>query len=209
MNKFKIKIAMVLALMICLISPAFSKGKAKIKYALLGPTGILGTIEKRTVRVHGTEPGSPADGKLKEGDVIKDFVDTLTQAVLAAEAADGKLTLNLASGKQVVLELAALGRFSPTAFSELKVRGRFFQQANVVIYLNGKLVAKIDNLERGGGMTDSRLTGYALKQLVVDKNTIAISTRHKRRWGPWMGKYKTAIPVDFSILAREELSVTK
>lgn len=89
------------------------------------------------------------------------------------------------------------------AYDALRVQGEFFQQANVVIYLNGKLVAKVDNLDRGTGMTDARLTDYAMTLLKNGENTIAISSRHKRRWGPFRGTYKTAATVGFAFQARK------
>ncbi len=89
-------------------------------------------------------------------------------------------------------------------FDALRVQGKFFQQDNVVIYLNGEIVAKIDNLGRGLGETDAQLTDYALSLLRDGKNTIAISSRHKRRWGAFRGTYKTAEPVDFEVQARKK-----
>jgi len=89
------------------------------------------------------------------------------------------------------------------AIDGLRVQGNFFQQANVVVYLNGELVAKVDNLERGGGTADVRLTDYAMKLLRNGENTVAISSRHKRRWGPYRGTYKTAATVGFWVEARK------
>ena len=89
------------------------------------------------------------------------------------------------------------------AIDGLRVQGNFFQQQNVVIYLNGKVVAKIDDLDRGTGTTDARLTDYAMKLLKEGENTIAIPSRHKRRWGPYRGTYKTAATVGFWVEARK------
>ena len=86
----------------------------------------------------------------------------------------------------------------------LRVRGNFFQQANVVVYLNGELVAKIDNIGRGGGNTIAELTDYALGLLKEGENTVAISSRHLRRWGSYRGTYKTAATVSFAIEARDQ-----
>ncbi len=90
------------------------------------------------------------------------------------------------------------------AFDALRIQGNFFQQGNVVIYLNGELVAKIDNLDRGGGTTDARLTDYAMKLLRNGENTLAIASRHKRRWGPYRGTYKTAATMGFWAEALEK-----
>lgn len=88
------------------------------------------------------------------------------------------------------------------AFDGLRVQGGFFQQANVVIYLNGKIVAKVDDLDRGGGTTDARFTDSAMKLLKNGENTIAVSSRHKRRWGPFRGTYKSAATVSFWVEAK-------
>jgi len=79
----------------------------------------------------------------------------------------------------------------------VRVQGNFFQQANVVVYLNGTIVAKVDNLGRGGGIADVRFTDYAMKLLKKGENTVAVSTRHMRRWGPYRGTYKAAVPMSF------------
>ncbi|MBT3296298.1 MAG: hypothetical protein HN383_13600 [Verrucomicrobia bacterium] len=89
------------------------------------------------------------------------------------------------------------------AIDAIRVQGDFFQQANVVVHLNGKLVAKVDNLGRGGGTTDIRLTDYAMTLLKKGPNTVAISSRHKRRWGSFRGTYKTAVTVTFGVEARK------
>lgn len=90
------------------------------------------------------------------------------------------------------------------AIDGLRMEGRFFQQANVVIYLNGEVVAKVDNLGRGTGDTDVRFTDYAMTLLKEGENTMAVSSRHKRRWGPFRGTYKTAATVGFEIQARKK-----
>jgi len=120
--------ALLATLVIGFTTPAFSK--KKVEYDFMGPTGILATREiKGGITVHGVEPGSPADGVLKEGDVIlkirgewasrstKDFHAQLTAAVLLAESEDGggKLPLTLNGDREVALSLKVLGAFSPTA----------------------------------------------------------------------------------------------
>jgi hypothetical protein len=97
------------------------------------------------------------------------------------------------------------GKFSledKNAIDALRLQGRFFQQANALIYLNGEIVAKLDLL--GNATHDIRLTDYALRLLRNGENTIAVSTRHKRRWGPYRGKYVTAATVDFWVDARKK-----
>jgi len=97
------------------------------------------------------------------------------------------------------------GQFKITDLSKfdgLRIRGQFFQQANVVVHLNGELVAKIDDIGRGGGYTIAQLTDAAMKLLKEGDNTIAISSRHKRRWGSYRGTYVSAATVSFSAEAR-------
>jgi len=91
-----------------------------------------------------------------------------------------------------------------TQVDALRVCGKFFQQANVVIHLNGKLVAKVDNLGRGIGNTIAPLTGYAVKLLKDGENTMAISSRHQRRWGSYRGTYKSAATVSFAPEAKKK-----
>ena len=88
---------------------------------------------------------------------------------------------------------------SKDAIEEFRVRGQFFQQQNVVIHVNGVLVAKIDEIGRGMGDTIAPLNSFGLNQLRDGENVISISSRHKRRWGSYRGTYKTASPVSFGV----------
>ena len=67
------------------------------------------------------------------------------------------------------------------------------------IYMNGKLVAKIDEIDKGGGTVTGELNAFGMKQLKNGENTICIATRHKRRWGSYRGTYVTSESVGFSI----------
>ncbi len=103
----------------------------------LGPTGARAVLTERTFVVHYVFPGSPAFGKLKDGDVIggvfgKPFskhtfggephgyegpIMNMGSAIEQAESKDGKLVLNVSrDGKtiQVEIPLEAIGAFSPT-----------------------------------------------------------------------------------------------
>jgi len=92
----------------------------------LGPTGLLGTISKKTIKVTKVAKGSPADGKIKVGDQIigvgaakfaKDVRRELAEAIDVAETrkAAGKLTLILKGNRKVDLQLTVLGSYSRTA----------------------------------------------------------------------------------------------
>ena len=94
----------------------------------VGASGILATIEPGLlVTVTGTEPGTPAVGKVVKGDVIvaangqptavADPRVPLGEALGDAEGKDGKFTLTVKRGsetKQVVIEIPVLGPYSPT-----------------------------------------------------------------------------------------------
>ncbi|MHC4503742.1 MAG: DUF6288 domain-containing protein [Planctomycetota bacterium] len=92
----------------------------------LGPTGLIGTISKTTIKVTKVAKGSPASGKLKPGDQIvgagdssfkKDVRREVADAIDEAETekAAGRLTLTLEGGKKVELKLKVLGSYSDTA----------------------------------------------------------------------------------------------
>ena len=92
----------------------------------LGPTGLFGVTSPTDIKITKVEPGSPADGKLKEGDLIvavggARFKDN-TRPLLAAaidqaetEQARGILTVTLQDGSIVDLQLKVLGTYSSTA----------------------------------------------------------------------------------------------
>jgi len=91
-----------------------------------GPTGLIGTLSKQTIKVAQVAEGSPAAGVIKVGDEIvgagaarfeKDARRELAVAIDEAETkeAGGKLTLILKADRKVELKLAVLGRYSDTA----------------------------------------------------------------------------------------------
>jgi hypothetical protein len=92
----------------------------------LGPTGLFGVTSPTDIKITKVEQGSPADGKLKVGDVIvaaggAPFKDNTRPQLAAAidqaetEKAKGILTLTLESGSKVDLKLKVLGSYSDTA----------------------------------------------------------------------------------------------
>jgi len=110
---------LVMAFVVSASVPAFGGNKYP-----LGPTGLTGDITKGKIKVTKVEKGSPADSKIQAGVVIigvgktkfkKNPLRTWALAIDEAEAAGGKLTLMLDSNKQVVIQLQALGAYSPTA----------------------------------------------------------------------------------------------
>jgi sialate O-acetylesterase len=90
------------------------------------------------------------------------------------------------------------------AIGGLRIAGKFFQQQNVLVYLNGELVAKVDEIDRGLGTVRGEFNEFALKQLRNGENTVSLVTRHKRRWGSYRGTYKTAERVEFTLEGLEK-----
>lgn len=84
-------------------------------------------------------------------------------------------------------------------FDDVRIRGSFFQQGNVMVYINGELVAKIDNIGRGAGESEMPLTPYAMEMLRNGENTIAVTTKHNRRWGPLRGEFTSVSNDGFGI----------
>lgn len=111
---------LILSCLFLLSLPAFGKSTAH----LLGPTGMMGNFGGKDIKVSKVDKESPADGKVKPGDVIigcfeKKFQNhprqDLTLAINRAEAADGKLPLMLKGNRTAELQLKPLGAFSDTA----------------------------------------------------------------------------------------------
>ncbi len=138
-------------------APDFTRGdripeKAKHDWNL-GPTGARGwiysnqmeTSEARQIYVTQVEKGSPAEGVLAPGDVILgvaghafsfDPRTELGQAIRAAEAADGALTLmRWRAGKTETntVKLAVLGSYSATAPFDCPKSQRLLEQACEVL----------------------------------------------------------------------------
>ncbi len=93
----------------------------------IGPTGILAFVEVGVkVTIEGAREGSPAEGKVKKGEVIvgvnglalkglNPYV-ALGKAITQAEATDGKLEFDLeseAGNRQTTIEIPVLGSYGP------------------------------------------------------------------------------------------------
>ncbi|MFK7852361.1 MAG: DUF6288 domain-containing protein [Akkermansiaceae bacterium] len=97
---------------------------AKTSEHLIGPTGLMAQVSKNDIKVNSVGAGSPAEGKLKKGDVIVgvggnkfsgDARQQMAAAIDKAEASSGDLSLTLKGNKQVTLKLQSLGSYSNTA----------------------------------------------------------------------------------------------
>lgn len=78
-----------------------------------------------------------------------------------------------------------------TAIRALRIRKYTFRQQNMMIYLNGSLVAKINNAN-AESILDIPLTESALRSLKNGTNVIAATFRNNWRWG----RYTRNIEVD-------------
>ena len=91
-----------------------------------GPTGLLGQPGKNGITITKVDKGSPADGRIRAGDIIigvgkdkfkKDARLRFADAIDEAETgeAGGKLTLILQGDRKVDLQLKVMGHYSDTA----------------------------------------------------------------------------------------------
>lgn len=89
----------------------------------LGPTGMFGVTTPKNITIVKVEPGSPADGIVKPGDIITaaggiPFNDKTRQQLAAAidlAESTGKLTLTRKDGTTVDIPLPVLGTYAETA----------------------------------------------------------------------------------------------
>ena len=142
-----------------LITSGWSKRKATVYH--LGPTGLFGTVAKKSIKVTKVDKDSPADGKIKKGDEIigagtanfqKDVRKELAKAINEAETekAGGKLKLILKGNKSVVLQLQVLGSYSDTAPYDCPKSEKIIRQAAENL---------ITSKEAGNGKMHSGLLG--------------------------------------------------
>lgn len=69
------------------------------------------------------------------------------------------------------------------AFDLLRFRAWLFRQQGIEIYLNGKIIGKVNNLKKKTGNVDAEFNKSALRHLKNGENTLAVTTRHNWRWG--------------------------
>jgi len=67
-----------------------------------------------------------------------------------------------------------------SAFESLQVRAVLYKLHNMRVYLNGHLVAKVNNIPKFP--ISFPLTPYAMEILKNGSNTLAVSTEHGKRW---------------------------
>jgi len=140
-------------------NPDFTQGEPLPEVAqkdwTLGATGARGwmhtererTETARQIYITEVAKGSPADDILREGDALLGVAGQpfsydprvdMGQALTAAEAMDGKLSLlRWRQGKgieQVVVELPVLGAYSPTAPYNCPKSAKILEQASAALY---------------------------------------------------------------------------
>lgn len=139
--------------------PDFTKGGQRdaMHDWTLGPTGLRGwvwswkgqTTDARQILITEEAPGSPADGRVKAGDVIlgihgKPFADdarrVLAESITEAEARDGRLDLLCWSdgvSREVAVRLPVLGKYSGTAPYDCPKSKRILEQGCAAIVRSG------------------------------------------------------------------------
>jgi hypothetical protein len=66
----------------------------------------------------------------------------------------------------------------PQAYNGLQVHAKTYKQRNMLVYLNGQLVAKVNNM---GAQASFKLTPSALEVLKRGENSLAVITQHTKR----------------------------
>ncbi|MDP6544336.1 MAG: DUF6288 domain-containing protein [Phycisphaerae bacterium] len=149
----------------------------------LGPTGLFGVTSPTNIVITKVQKGSPADGKIKVGDVIvgaggvafkdstrRQLADAIDQA--ETKKAKGVLTLRLKGGKKVDLQLKVLGSYSDTA-------PRDCLKTDAIITQTGDYLVKSKKFGRGNmniGLLGLLATGEQ-KYIDVVKDAI-----HNAKW---------------------------
>jgi hypothetical protein len=73
-----------------------------------------------------------------------------------------------------------------SAIKSLRIKAFTFRQQDIEVYLNGKLVAKINNCGASGDL-DAELTPAAVDALRNGHNILAVTSRNDWRWGVYDG----------------------
>ena len=68
-------------------------------------------------------------------------------------------------------------------YDALRLRGWFFRQQGMEIYLNGELIGKVNNLEKKTGNVEADFNESVMKKLKNGENTLTVTSRHNWRWG--------------------------
>ncbi len=76
------------------------------------------------------------------------------------------------------------------ALEALRLRMWVFRQQDIAIYLNGTLIAKVNQASNNQWL-EHPLTDGALAALRNGKNTVAVTTRNNWRWGTYFRHYET------------------
>jgi hypothetical protein len=114
------KARLLLAAFLCTTSAqAFVEHKER----MLGPTGLFGVTSPKDITIVKVDPGSPAEGLMKPGEVItaaggipfKDQTRKQLAAAIDLAEATGKLALTRKDGTIVEIPLSVLGTYADTA----------------------------------------------------------------------------------------------
>ncbi|MDG1454672.1 MAG: DUF6288 domain-containing protein, partial [Planctomycetota bacterium] len=189
----------------------------------LGPTGARGwiycdkhvTTDARQILVTEVAAGSPADGKLKVGDVITgvagkpiddDARILFGKAITAAESEEklGRLPLTIwREGKtfETIIELPVLGNYSDTAPYDCKKSQRIFEQGCE------RLAEKMRANPRAGNEITRALNALALlasgeeKYLPVIKEQVGLLSEYNRSSGvrTWQYAYVNILLAEYVI----------
>jgi hypothetical protein len=185
----------------------------------LGPTGAFGVVSPTEIRIEKVTPGSPAEGKLKPGDVIvaaagasfdqntrRAFADAIDLA--ETQKARGLLSLTLKDGRKVDLQLKVLGSYRPTAPFECG-------KTDAIITQTAEAIIKSGNYGRGDmniGLLGLLATGEPKYVDVVRKHirsaawatpdiSLKLDTYQRTAWG-W--GYTNLLLCEYYLLTKDE-----
>lgn len=139
----------LIAALLCVLTAPAQARFIEYKERHLGPTGLYGVTSPKDIKITKVVEGSPADGKIKVGDVIlavggtkidKHVRQQFAAAIDMAQSTKGKgkLTLTLKSGKAVDLKLKVLGDTAASAPFNCKKTDAVITDAADAIIASGK-----------------------------------------------------------------------
>ena len=130
-----------------------------------GEAATLAELLNKLVGGTADSVGQPPSARLAPGERAGDRNVTVEQLIAKAQRVFRPYTFEV---KDV------------NAYKSLQVRANVYKQRSLNFYLIGELVAKVNNVPRGGGI-DFQLPPYALKILKNGRNTLAVSAEHGKR----------------------------
>jgi hypothetical protein len=202
----RLRFASLLAVVILSAASSMLAAEATVAIGNFGPTGLEVTIEPgRGLKVLGTQPGSPAQGKFsagqtitaingkpsvppQEGDVLFRDFKYLASFITDAEASDGQLRFSVqapgeATPREVVLSIPVLGAYGKTAPFDC-------EKTRKIIRANADFITSVAG-ENGEKLAEHNLyNGWAILMLLStgeDKDLDVVRKIYRHRMASFEG----------------------